>query len=329
MALSQLSWEQAQHNLAQEFLDLLLPPSYDFVVEKDYPKGVAMEALIKSRVNTIELPEHKLLRFETLLEESNLEDFPGKEADWATIFAFEILRGVGTQPGPDVDTSTLEGLKGLANKWGSYLARELSRFFREWQLFTSFSDVIFDLLAASFCQIPAKQLGEAIRESITPAYLRSGEVVSYEFAVFYGHRARMEESRKILLASDVELEREIRDMFRNSSSTQIGTRIQRMVVEVTSQLKEGFSSNEFKEKFAEILPTALLILSRDMSWSIGYRLRQNLRNDPQRMHRLLEAIGRHGEIAAVMEQYRFRHDWGGDRDGAIDLELAGTGTEVL
>ena len=36
------------------------------------------------------------------------------------------------------------------------------------------------------------------------------------------------------------------------------------------------------------------------------------------MHRLLEAIGRHREVAAVMEQYRFRHDWGGDRDSAID-----------
>ena len=94
----------------------------------------------------------------------------------------------------------------------------------------------------------------------------------------------MEESRKILLASDTELEREIRDMFRHYSSKQIGMQIQRMVAEVTSQLKEGFSSSEFKEKFGEILPTAVLILSRNMSWSIGYRLRQNLHNDPQRMH---------------------------------------------
>jgi len=319
MALSQLSWEQAQHNLVQEFLDLLLPPRYTFVVEKDYPKSAAMEALIKSHVNAIELPERKLLQFETLLEESSLEDFPSKEADWATIFTYEILRGVGTQLTPGIDANTFEGLKRLANTWGSYLARELSRFFREWQLFTVFSDSIFDLFAASFCQLPAKQLGEAIRESVTPAYLRSGEEVSYEFAVFNGHRARMEESRKILLASDTELEREIRDMFSHYSTKQIGVQMQRMVAEVTSQLKEGFSSSEFKEKFGEILPTAVLILSRNMSWSIGYRLRQNLHNDPQRMHRLLEAIGRHREVAAVMEQYRFRHDWGGDRDLAIDL----------
>ncbi|MGP8079651.1 MAG: hypothetical protein ACLPVI_03975, partial [Dehalococcoidales bacterium] len=103
MALSQLSWEQAQHNLVQEFLDLLLPPRYDFGVEKDYPKGVAMEALITSHVNAIEFPEKKLLQFEKLLEESNLEDFPSKETDWATIFAFEILRGVGTPLTPDID----------------------------------------------------------------------------------------------------------------------------------------------------------------------------------------------------------------------------------
>jgi RNA polymerase sigma factor (sigma-70 family) len=319
MTISESNWEQTQYNLVQDFLDLLLPPKYDFVVENDYPKSVAMKALTQSHINDIKLPQSKLLQFETLLEESNLENFPSKEADWAIIFAFEILRGVGTPLGSDIDKNTLDGLKLLANEWGSYLARELTRFFKEWQLFTVFSDGIFDLLAASFCQLPAKQLGEAIRESITPAYLRSQEVVSYEFAVFYDQRARMKESRNILLASDIELEREINDMFRHYSTKQIGTQVQKMVAEVTAQLKEGFSSSKFKAKFGEILPGAVLILSRNLSWFIGYRLRQNLHNDPQITRGLLEAISRHGEICAAMEQYRCRNDWDGDRNIAIEL----------
>ena len=248
MTISQFSWEQAQYNLAQEFFDLLLPPKYEFVVEKDYPQSVAMKALTKSHISDIELPQRKLIQFGTLLEESNLEDFPSKEADWAAIFTFEILGGVGTQLTLDMDNNNLDGLRRLANTWGSYLARELTRFFKEWQLFTVFSDVIFDLLAASFCQIPVKQLGEAIRESITPAYLRSREVVSYEFAVFYGHRARMEESRKILLASDIELEREINDMFRHYSVKQIGTQIQRMFTEVAVATQRRFFQQRVQGK---------------------------------------------------------------------------------
>jgi RNA polymerase sigma factor (sigma-70 family) len=133
----------------------------------------------------------------------------------------------------------------------------------------------------------------------------------------------MEESRKILIASDAELEREIADMFRGYSSKQIGMQMQRMVAEATSQFKDCFSSSEFKEKFGEYLPIATLILCRDMSWHIGYGLSQNLQNDPQRMRRLLEAISRHPEIAAVMEQYRFRHEWGGDIDRAIELGWQG------
>lgn len=133
----------------------------------------------------------------------------------------------------------------------------------------------------------------------------------------------MDQSRRILLASDAELEREIGDMFRGYSSKQIGAQIQRMVVEAMSQLKEGFSSSEFKEKADEYLPAATLIMCRNMSWHIGYGLSRNLQNDPQRTIRLLQAISRHPEIAAVMEQYRFRHEWGGDVNRAIELGWQG------
>jgi hypothetical protein len=50
-----------------------------------------MEALIKDRFNTLDLPEPKLLRLGELMEESWPEDFPRKEADWAVVFTYEVL----------------------------------------------------------------------------------------------------------------------------------------------------------------------------------------------------------------------------------------------
>ncbi|GAI21673.1 unnamed protein product, partial [marine sediment metagenome] len=164
-----------------------------------------------------------------------------------------------------------------------------------------------------------KELGEAIRESITPAYLRAGETVAYELALFDNKQARMRESLSILEASDAELERVIANIFRGYSTTEVGRRMQRMVVRVVSQLTEIFSSTEFKEKFNEVLPTAVLIACKNISWYIGRRLSRNLEYDPRRTIRLLDAIGRRKEVTAAMEQYRYRYNWQGNRDKAIRL----------
>ncbi len=59
------------------------------------------------------------------------------------------------------------------------------------------------------------------------------------------------------------------------------------------------------------------ILARQMSWFVGYRLHQNMKHDPTRTARLLEAVGRFGEIGAVMELYRRNYGWQGDRNKAV------------
>lgn len=319
MSIPQSAWQQTQYNLVEEFLDLFLPPAYPFSVETNYPKTASMEALINDRFNTLDLPETKLLRLGKLMEESCPEDFPRKEADLITLYAYNVLEGFGHGLASNLQGAAFEGLKQLATTWGAYLAREVERLFREWQLFTAFTDFTFDLFIGIFCQIPAKELGDAIRESITPAYLRAGETVVYELTLFDNNQARMKESLSILLASDAELEREIANMFRGYSTEQLGRRMQRGVVEAVSQLSEVFSSNEFKAKFNDVLPTAVLTVCRNMSRYIGYRLNQNLQYDPQRTNRLLEAISHHKEISAAMEQYHYRYSWGGDRTKAIRL----------
>jgi hypothetical protein len=277
-----------------------------------------MEALMNNRSNSLELPETKLLRLSEVMQESGLEDFPDKCADFAVLYGYDVLEGFGHESARSLEGAAFEGLRRLATTWGLYLAKELERFFRVWQLFTSFTDFIFDIFSI-FCQIPAKELGEAIHESITPAYLRAGEAVIYELALFDNDGDRMKQSLSILEASDTELQSQIDNMFGNCSAKQLGSHMQRMFMEAISSLRELFSSSRFRNEFAEKLPSAALVACRHMSWYIGYRLSLNLRHDPQRTNRLLEAINHHKEIPAVFEQYRYGHCWGGDSTKAIRL----------
>lgn len=318
MSISWSAWEQAQCNLVQDFIDLFLPPRYPFAVETSYPKTASMEALIKGRFNSLELPEQKLLYLGELMQESHLGDFPHKCADFAVLYAYDVLEGFGRGLPYSLQGAAFEGLKQLATTWGLYLAKEMERFFRVWQLFTAFSDFMFDIVNI-FCQIPAKELGEAIRESVTPAYLRAGETVTYELALYNNNRDRMKESLAILEASDTELQQQIADMFSSYSTKQLGYHTQRILKDMVSRLRELFSNSQFRDELDEKLPTGALIAGRNMSWYIGHRLSQNLQRDAQRTITLLEAINHHKEIPGVFEQYRYRHCWGGDRTKAIRL----------
>jgi RNA polymerase sigma factor (sigma-70 family) len=310
---------QLQCNLAEDFLDLLLPPSYPFPVETGYPRTASMETLVKDRISSLDLPEQKLLRIESLSGESSTDNFPEKAADWCVLFTYDVLEGFGHKVASSLGNSAFEGLKQLATLWGSYLARETERFFNRRRFFTVVADFIFDLFVGVFCQIPAKELGEAIRESATPAYVRAGETIRYELALFHNDQARMSQSMSILMASDAELEREIANMFSGCSTKQLGRGMQRIVDEALSELRKIFTSKMFRSEFDSKLPAALLTAFRDLSWYIGYRLNQNLRHTPQRTTRLLEAIDHHKEIKAAMEQYRYRHGWHGDRNKAVRL----------
>jgi len=315
MSILWSTWEQTQHNLIQDLIDLFLPPSYTFSVDKNYPRTASIDALINDRFNSLDLPKRKLLRFEQLLEESGVEQFPHRLGDWATLFAYDVLEGFGPGSASKLSGAVFEGLKQLATTWGLYLARDLERVLNRYELFATVGDIMADATIGTFYQIPAKELGETIRESITPAYVRAGEAVAYELALFDNNQARMRQGLEILLASDAELEREITSIFSEYSTNQLGRQAQRIMAEAMSELRELFSSKEFKEQFINVWPIAW----QRLSWYLGHRLQLNLESDPERINRLLEAISRHKEIAAVLEQYRYRYGWQGDRNKAINL----------
>jgi len=278
-----------------------------------------MEALIKDRLTSIDFPEQKILNLESHVKEHNAENFPDKVGDWGVLFSYHVLEGFGHKLASNLEGAELEGLKQLASLWGTYLAKEMERFFKRRQIFTASTDLMFDLFLGLFRQIPVKELGEAIRESVTPAYIRAGEMVRYEIAVFHNDQARMSDRMSVIKASDTELQHEIADMFRGYSTKRLGEEMQRSITEAMSQIREVFSSSDFKDKFDNQIPAAISAGFRKVSWYLGYRISQNLRSDKQRTTRLLEAVSRHREIEAAMEQYRYRHGWQGDRNRVVEL----------
>ena len=84
---------------------------------------------------------------------------------------------------------------------------------------------------------------------------------------------------RLLLASDAQLQRELDNIFGGYSTEQLGRQMQRMVVEVVSQIRELFASSKVKNEFDEKLPTAVLIACKNISWYVGRRLSCNLQYD--------------------------------------------------
>ena len=156
-----------------------------------------------------------------------------------------MLEGFGHQVASSLENCAFEGLKQLASLWGVYLAREMERIFGRWRFFTTVTDFVFDFFLRMFRQIPAKELGEAIRESVTPSYIRTGEMVRYEIALFHNDQVRMRESMRILSAPDSALENDIAVMFKGYSAKRLGEEMQRSITEAILQFKDLFSSNEF------------------------------------------------------------------------------------
>lgn len=64
MEISNSAWRELQHSLTEDFVDLLLPPTYAFCVDTRYPRTAGMEALIKDRLTSIDFPEQKILNLD-------------------------------------------------------------------------------------------------------------------------------------------------------------------------------------------------------------------------------------------------------------------------
>jgi len=307
-------WQETQWGLVGDFLDLFLPPLYEAAVEADYPQSSAVKPVIEGLAPNIEFPETKLLRLQQYPHEATADVFERRISDWPVILAFDLLEGFGHGAASKLQGAEFDGLKQLANVWGLRLAREFQRVFQRLEFFTSGLDLALDCVLV-LRQLPARELGDMIRAAATPAYVRAGQIAAYQFALLNGDLAGMSESQSIVQASDVEIQRGIDSFFGGYSSQAIGRYWQRLTVEFVAVLREVLSSDWFKQHYLDMWP----LLTRQMSWYVGYRLRQNMEYDPARTARLLEAVGRHKEIAAVFEQYRNRYDWGGDTTKAIRL----------
>ncbi|NQT72446.1 MAG: hypothetical protein HQ553_06700 [Chloroflexi bacterium] len=307
--------EPTQHRFVPDFLNLWIPPQCTFTIEEDFPKSTSIVGLVDRHYDNLELPDTRLIRLDSLIEKSKGNDATPQLRDWGTLFAYNVLEGFGPSSASELHGAAFDGLRQLATSWGTYLAGDLKTLFRWYEFFEAVGEPSVDIAILLIQQILPKELGEAIRESVTPEYVRAGETVAYQMAVFNNNCTRMQQSLDIIQASDAELQREINHLFSGHSSEQVGRQCQRTMTDVISSAKTLFSSEEFKEQFVKIWP----IVWQRLSWYMGYRLRLNLQSNPERTRRLLEGLDTHREVTAVMEQFRCEHGWGGDRDNAVRL----------
>ncbi len=315
MSISQSLWQQAQYNFLEDFLSLWLPPPEPFAVDSSYPASVSMQEFVKERYGSLYVPEKLLLVPDKLSEEVATKRNERVFADWGTLYEFELLDGFGRNLPYGVEGAAFDGLRRLATTWASYLAEETKRSIFRWEVFSTLGIWLADIWVEFFQQLPNKELGDAICESITPRYLRAGETVRYTVALFDGNQSELRQALDILEASDADLNREIKNLLDGHSPQEVGRELKEKVIQVATFINDAFSNDEFAEEFQAALPLAFRLIS----WFIGYRLRQNLEYDRQRVSRLLGAIGRHEEITAAMEQYRCRYRWGGDENKATSL----------
>jgi RNA polymerase sigma factor (sigma-70 family) len=158
-------------------------------------------------------------------------------------------------------------------------------------------------------------LGEAVRGSITPAYIRAGATVRYSVAVLEGNQRELKETLGILQASDTDLNEEIKYMLRRHPAEETGRELQQKVAEMASFIKGVSNDDRFTKEFKAALHAA----SRLISWFVGQRLRENMKYNRQNVKALLEAINSHKEIEAAVEQYHCKYGWQGDRNKAAAL----------
>jgi RNA polymerase sigma factor (sigma-70 family) len=315
MYISKSAWRQAQNDLMEDFLNLWLPPAKPFTIDPSYPNSPSMEALLKERGGSLHIP-----RKESVLVDNVLSKYPVKQdfesvGDWATLYELDLLQGFGHDLPSEIRGVTFEGLKQLATTWGLYLNKTMKNSILRWEVVSTLGVHFVDVLDDLFRQIPSKELGDAVRGSITPAYIRAGATARYSVGLLEGNKLELKETLGILQASDTDLNEEIRYMLRRHSAEEAGRELQHKVTEMASFIKDVSSNDQFAREFKAGLRPA----SRFISWFVGQRLRQNMEYNPENVKALLEAIDSHKEIAAVVEQYRYKYAWEGDRNKAVVL----------
>ncbi len=313
-------WQEALGGVAEDFFDLFLSPVRPFPEDVTYPEAPGMEVLIKDRFDGLVLPEKRLLHMVELIDENWAEQYEERVADWVALFEWEILRGCGDSAAFASDGASFEGLRRLARIWGMHLAQVMGRVMRTWEMYPLFGELM--LVVA---QLPDKELGEGFRLSLTPSYRKAHASVKYITALFSQNQRELQDAEQVLQASDADLAGDLEQAMYRVSSIELGRYLKQLLIEFATLWEELVSSEDFRQNLPDKLPFAFQWLA----WYLGYCFRQRLQNDPPRAKRVLEAIGKHSEVDAVMEQYKFVHGWGGDRDRAIVLAWEPIGREIF
>ena len=315
MSISLSAWQQAQNDLMEDFLNLWLPPTKPFAIDPNYPNSPSMEALFKEHGGSLHIPQKILILVDNVVNNYPIkQDFEGV-ADWATLYEVDLLQGFGHDLPCEIKGSTFEGLKQLATTWGLYLDSRMKNSIFRWEVISTLGVRFVDMLDNLVRQIPSKELGDAVRGSITPAYIRAGATVRYSVALLEGNQCELKKTLGIMRASDANLNEEIKYLLRRHSAQETGRELQQKVAKMASFMKDVSSNDRFAKEFKVALHT----VSRLISWFVGQRLRQNMEYNRQNVKALLEAINSHKEIEAAVEQYHYKYAWHGDRNKAADV----------
>jgi len=315
MSISRSAWQQAQNDLMEDFLNLWLPPTKPFTIDPNYPKSPSMEALCKERCGSVYIPQKTVVLVDNVLNSYPIKQDFEAIADWATLFELDLLEGFGHDLPCEMKGPTFEGLKQLATTWGLYLDNKVKNSIFRCEIISTLGVYLVNMLDELFRQIPRKELGDAVRGSITPAYIRAGATVRYSVALLEGNQRELRETLDILQASDADLNEEIKYVLHRHPAEETGRELQQKVAELASFIKDVSSNDRFAKQFKAALPAG----SRLISWFIGQRLRQNMEYNRQNVKALLEAINSHKEIEAAVEQYHYKYAWQGDRNKAAVL----------
>lgn len=121
MATSPPACEQPQHNLAQRFRALFLPPSRGlFHRDKTVAQGRWYGLVFKNRSGTLLSTQSKLLQLDQLLPESSLEKSTYGVAGLAIPFACDVLEDPWHGAASNVDSAAFKELGELANTFTGY-----------------------------------------------------------------------------------------------------------------------------------------------------------------------------------------------------------------
>jgi len=301
-------WRQAWGELAEQLFDLFTALKAS---SQGYPVTPSVEALVEDRFSSLDLPSKSLVRMEQLSEEEWAQDGRRKVADWATMFQYEILKGIGDDLATNLGGVCFERLKELTRVWGSHLAGLLGRVLKRLELVEAIADV-WDAIGR---QLPAEVLGEVFKESFTPQYLKAQASVQYALALFAQDSRKIQEAEQVLQASEHELKCEIDSEISRTSTKDLGKYVRQLMLEIASLFRELSAVLQREERWAKYLPRVF----QTIAWYIGYKFHCYAVSHPQRVREVLEAVEARSEIEAFTQQYKFLYGWAEDGNNAIRL----------